>query len=440
MTHLSEIGAPDLRASLRRPLIAGALVCLAFFGGLGAWSALAPLATAALGPGVVSPDGNRRTVQHLEGGIVRQLLVQDGSHVEAGDTLIVLDDKAARAARDLALGDLRQLLAVEGRLLAERAGEGEPRIAEQLRGHAAEPEVAALLTAQRELMQQRRAALEQRRTLLQQRSAQVDDEIAGLRAQIAGQTRQLALIAEEVKGVNTLLEKGLERRPRLLALQRAQAEIVGARGANEAAIARALQTIAETDVQISTMESQRQEEISTQLADVTGQIAAARDKLAAAEDVLRRTVVIAPVAGTVVQMKARTIGGIVGAGQPILDIVPRDDELLIEAHIAPNDIDIVHEGLPARVVLSAYKLRNQPRIEGRVRSVSADRIVEPNSSKPYYLVRVEVDRAQLARLAPDIELTPGMPAEVMVMAGTRTALGYLTQPLIDSLRQSMNES
>ena len=159
-----------------------------------------------------------------------------------------------------------------------------------------------------------------------------------------------------------------------------------------------------------------------------------------AADVLRRVVITAPIAGTVVQLKAHTVGGVVGSGQPILDIVPRDEDLLIDARIAPTDIDVVREGLPAQVVLSAYKQRNLPRLEGRVRSVSADRIVDEKTSTPYYLVRIEVDREHLAKVAPDVELTPGMPAEAMVMTGHRTALSYLTQPFLDSLRRSMRES
>jgi HlyD family secretion protein len=440
MTQIFTVGTPELRQTLRRPLITGFAICMAFFGGLGAWSAMAPLSSAALGPGVVSPDGNRRTIQHLEGGIVEKLLVQDGSRVEAGDPLVILEDKAARSAHDVALGQYRQLLAIEGRLLAERDGETEPRFAEELLNDAADPAVAAILVAQRQLMQLRQDALAHKRTLLLQKIAQINEEIAGLRAQVTSQSRQLTLIAEEVKGVTHLLNKGLERKPRLLALQRSQAEIAGLRAANEAAIARALQAIGEAEQQITTLDAERQEEIGTRLAEVTGELAAARDRLVAAADVLRRVVITAPIAGTVVQLKAHTVGGVVGSGQPILDIVPRDEDLLIDARIAPTDIDVVREGLPAQVVLSAYKQRNLPRLEGRVRSVSADRIVDEKTSTPYYLVRIEVDREHLAKVAPDVELMPGMPAEAMVMTGHRTALSYLTQPFLDSLRRSMRES
>ena len=440
MTQFYGTDTPDLSRTTRAPLLAGAAVCLAFFGGLAAWSALAPLASSAMGPGVVSPDGSRRTVQHLEGGIVEKLLVQDGSKVEAGDELVILEDKAARAAHELALVQTRQFAAVEARLLAERAGATEPKFPAELLNRAHEPEVAILLRTQRQLMEQRQGALVHRKTLLEQKITQINEEITGLNAQITSQTRQLALIAEETKGVQQLVDKGLERKPRLLALQRQQAEIAGLRATNQSAIARAYQSIGEAQQQIITLDAERQEDISTQLAQVTSELASARERLGAAADVLRRTVITAPVSGTIVQLKARTIGGVVTAGQPILDIVPRDDELLIDARIAPTDIDVVHPGLSAQVVLSAYKQRNLPRIDGRVRSVSADRIIDPQTNNPYYLVRIEVDPEQLKKIDPDIQLTPGMPAEAMVMTGTRTALQYLTQPFVDSLRRSMQES
>src|SRR5690606_29954399 len=188
MTAFHGTDTPNLRRIVRGPILAGAVICLTFFGGLTAWSALAPLASSAMGPGVVSPDGSRRTVQHLEGGIVERILVQDGSLVETGDPLNILEDKEARAAHELALVQTRQFMAVEARLLAERAGETEPRFPAELLNHAAEPEVAVLLRTQLQLMQQRQSALQQRRTLLQQKITQITEEIAGLNAQITSQT------------------------------------------------------------------------------------------------------------------------------------------------------------------------------------------------------------------------------------------------------------
>lgn len=431
---------PCLHRSIRRPVIAGTAVCLAFFGGLGAWSALVPLTSAALGPGVVSPDGNRRAVQHLEGGIVERLLVQDGSRVTAGEPLLVLEDKAARATHEMALNQYRQLLATEARLLAERDGAGEPEFPAELTDNAGHPGVASLLRAQRALMSNRLTSLEGRRDLLWQRIAEINEEIQGIEAQMVSRARQLAIIREELDTVGHLVGKGLTPKPRLLALQREQAELSGQQATSRAAIARSRQSIGEAEQKIAMLDVERQEEISKDLAEVSGKLSEARERLVAAADVLRRTVVTAPVSGTVVQLQVHTIGGVVGAGDTILDIVPRDDDLVIDARISPTDIDVVREGQTAQVVLSAFKQRTMPRIEGRVRTVSADRIVDPKTSSPYYQVRVEVDRRHLAEIGPGLELTAGMPAEVMVVTGQRTAFDYFAQPFLDSLRRSLKES
>jgi HlyD family secretion protein len=440
MTPLAVAKPLDLRRSIRGPVLAGSAVCLVFFGGLSAWSSLAPLASAALGHGVVTPDGSRRTVQHLEGGIVGQLLVREGSRVEQGQPLLVLEDKAARATRDTARSQIRQLRAVEARLQAERAQAASVDFVHDDTSPAGNGEVESVRRGQRELFQQRREALLGRKGLLDRRIGQLREEINGLRAQISSQAAQLALVADEMQSVSQLLSQGLERKPRLQALQRSHAELTGLRASNQAAVARAEQSIVETRLQIAALDAERQEEISGQLADVGAQLSAAQDRYGAAADVLQRVTVVAPINGTVVQLKARTVGGVVGAGQAIMDIVPNGEELLVEARIAPNDIDAVRAGLPAQVVFSAFKQRNLPRLEGRVRDVSADRITDPQSGTPYYLARVEVDRRQIHDLAPDLELGAGMPAEVMIMSGERTLLQYLVEPLRDSLRRSFKES
>lgn len=433
-------GAPALRRTLFGPVVGGAAVCLLFFGGLGAWSALVPLASAALGPGIVSPDGSRRTVQHLEGGIVDRLLVRDGSRVTTGQPLVVLQDKAARATYELALTQHRQYLAMEARLIAERDGEGALRLPPELAESVGEPEVATLLEAQRKLMVDRRASLLGRQDLLRQRIAEIEEEIAGLHAQAASRARQLSIIEEEIKTVGYLVKKGLTPKPRLLALQREQAELMGQQATTRAAIARSHQSIGEAMQRIVQLDVEWQEDISTRLNEVAGKLTETKERLLAAADVLRRLVVAAPVAGTVVQMRLHTVGGVIGAGDALLDIVPRDDDLVIDARIAPTDIDVVRTGQAVQVVLSAFATRNLPRVEGKVSDVSADRIVDPQTQATYYKVRVEVDRASLKALGPDIELTPGMPAEVMVMTGQRTAFDYLTRPFLDSLRRSLKES
>jgi HlyD family secretion protein/epimerase transport system membrane fusion protein len=433
-------GAPALRRSLLAPVVGGAAVCLAFFGGLSAWSALVPLASAAIGNGVVSPDGSRRTVQHLEGGIVERLLVKDGSRVAAGESLVVLEDKATRASYDLALTQHRQYLAIEARLVAERDGEAEFTLPPELEENAADPEVVTLVTAQRTLMADRRASLAGRKELLRKRIAEIEEEIEGLHAQIASRDRQLVIIKEEITTATYLTDKKLTPRPRLLSLQREQAEMEGQQATTRSAIARSYQSIGESAQRIAQLDVEWQEDLGNRLTEVAGKLTETKERLLAASDVLRRLVVTAPVAGIVVQMRLYTVGGVIAPGAAILDIVPRDDDLVIDARISPNDIDVVRQGQTVQIVLSAYTQRTLPRLEGQVRDVSADRIVDPQTQASYYKVRVEVDREALAALGSGIELSPGMPAEVMVMTGQRTAFEYLTRPFLDSLRRSFTES
>ncbi|MBE0529831.1 MAG: HlyD family type I secretion periplasmic adaptor subunit [Rhodospirillales bacterium] len=433
-------GAPALRRSLLAPVVGGAAVCLAFFGGLAAWSALVPLASAAIGNGVVSPDGSRRTVQHLEGGIVERLLVRDGSRVAAGESLVVLEDKATRASYDLALTQHRQYLAIEARLVAERDGEAEFTLPPELAENVADPEVVTLVTAQRTLMADRRASLAGRKELLRKRIAEIEEEIEGLHAQIASRDRQLVIIKEEIATATYLTDKKLTPRPRLLSLQREQAEMEGLQATTRSAIARSYQSIGESAQRIAQLDVEWQEDLGNRLTEVAGKLTETKERLLAASDVLRRLVVTAPVAGIVVQMRLHTVGGVIGRGDAILDIVPRDDDLVIDARISPNDIDVVRQGQTVQIVLSAYTQRTLPRLEGQVRDVSADRIVDPQTQASYYKVRVEVDREALAALGSGIELSPGMPAEVMVMTGQRTAFEYLTRPFLDSLRRSFTES
>jgi HlyD family type I secretion membrane fusion protein len=431
--------APRPRNSLRPPLLAGGAVAAAFFVGLGGWAATAPLAGAALAPAVVAPEGSRKTVQHLEGGIVRRILVRDGSAVAAGQTLVELDDTAARAEHAALLAEWRALRAGERRLTAEQAGEatGLSFPSDLLGAARRDPALAGVLASEADRLATRRAALADQRSVLAERAAQAEAEIQGLEAQIASGRRQLGLIAEEIEGVAKLLAKGLERKPRLLALQRGQAEIDGAVAAGRAGIARARQAIAETRQQMRALESEHAEQVARELSEARKSRASLEERLRATADRLARTAVKAPAAGTVVGLQVKTAGGVVGPGEPLLGIVPAAAELLLEARVAPVDVDEVHAGQRAQVHLLAYRSRNLPRVEGAVREVSADRLEDPATHQPYYLARVAVPPAALPA---GVALTAGMPAEVAIVTGERTVLDYLVRPVADAMSRGLRES
>jgi HlyD family type I secretion membrane fusion protein len=426
------------KTSLGLPILLGGLTITAFFGGLGGWAATAPLAGAAVASATVVPDGSRRTVQHLEGGIVRKILVKDGDQVTAGQPLIKLDPTQSASQ----VGALRVQrwghLAAEARLLAEQAeAKGISFPEELLVAAAGEPALQAVLDAEGQRFRSRAVALADQEAILREKIKQAMAEIDGHEASVRSTDRQLALVKEETSGIESLLAKGLERKPRLLALQRSAAQFDGAKAGAWADIARARQMIAEAEQQIRALYSERAETAANELSEIRRGLANLDEELSAASDRLARTTVLAPLAGTVLGLKVKTEGGVVAPGAAILDLVPADDGLLLEARVHPNDIDEIHIGLKAQIHLLAYKSRNMPRIEGEVQEVSADRFTDPQTAEAYFTARILVDPAALPA---GVHLAPGMPAEALIVTGERTLLSYLLAPVHDALRRGLRES
>ena len=429
----------DLAHAIKKEERAGLIAIAAFFLFLGLWSALAPISSAAVAPGVVSPHGSRKTVQHLEGGIIERILVQDGSEVKVGDPLILLEDTMARASYQLIRTQYYTLAAQQARLVALQTGEAHITFPTWLLDQARQSETFEILNTQRQLLMTQRRAHDDRKAVLGERIGQLQEEIKGYEAQIDGQTRQLELIAQEIDGVEQLVRKGLERTPRLLGLQRTEAEIRATRGANKAQISRIERAIGETELQLISADTLLQDDIAQELSNIQTNLAGAGERLAASSDVLNRIQISAPVSGKVVELKFHTPGGIIGSGQPILDIVPQNEDLIIEARVSPLDIDVVTIGMTAQVHLSAFSQRNLPRIEGIVSAISADRLVDPITGQAFFKATIEIDRAVLDSLGADIVLTSGMPAEVMIVTGEQTLLGYLVEPARNTLRRAFRE-
>ena len=429
-----------LLRDLRAPIAAGLAVLLAIFAAGGVWAALAPLAGAAIAPGVISPEGRRQTVQHLEGGIIREILVRDSDVVGKGQALVVLEGVGARAEVGRLEERLRSLAAEEARLHAERADAPEVRFDHPILADALAPAVAAVRAAQMNFFQTRRAAEANRAAIKAQRIDQLERRIAGQQRQLVSNRRQRELIEEEIRDVEQLFRQGLERKARLLALRREEAALLGEEGELEAAIAQAQEAIGETRLAIVDIRMQRIEQVDERLADVQTQRGEAEEELAAADDTLRRTEITAPVAGTVLDLRFTTAGGVIGPGEPVLDLVPLDDELVITAHVRPTDIDEVAAGQSAHVMFPSLPQRRLLRIAGEVESVSADALTDEATGETYYQVKVTVDRGDLTRTAPGVALTPGMPAEVFIATTERTLLAYLLQPVRQILSHTFRES
>jgi HlyD family type I secretion membrane fusion protein len=427
----------ELSRVVRGPRFLGYVAALLLVGAFGTWAYGARLATAAIATGVVSPDGYRKTIQHLEGGIVRTIHVTDGDTVEVGDPLVTLDDTQALARRQELRDRYIDLRAVEARLLAEKQGLDRIAVPAELLAMA-EAAYRRAIDDQAALLKNRITSQVGRELILEQRIKQVDEEIAGLGEMIVAEEEQIALLEQEAENVQQLYDKGLERLPRLLELQRERARVITQRAANRAQIAQNRQVIGETQMQLLALRDQVAEAVSEDLSKVRGELAELGSQLASREDVLARTVVVAPIAGTVMHVRVTTVSGIIKAGDTILEIVPQTSKLIIDAQLRPIDIDTVFPGMQARVLLTAYRQRNLPQIHGVLRSVSADSLIDDRSGHSYFLAKVEVERTSIDALG-DIRMLPGMPAEIMLLSGDQTLMDYILSPITASLDHSFRE-
>jgi HlyD family secretion protein len=415
----------------------GVALVVAFVAVFTIWGVLVPLAGGAHAPGAIAPVQGKKVVQHLEDGIIAELRVHDGDVVEAGQPLVVLEDVQARANHDALQQQLWSLLAKQARLHAESG----PRdsIAWPSELPLAEPKTAAIINAQQLVFETRAVELSTKKSILRQQIDQLSDQIRGIEAQVESASRQLELIAEELQGKEWLLNKGMIPKPEYLRLKRTEVELEGRHGEYLAQIAKARQQIGETRLQILNADAERAAEIASDSDSVRVDLTNIVEKLRSSEDVLKRTLVTAPISGTVVNSNFKTIGGVVEKGRPILEIVPADDALVIEARVTPHDVKAVHAGLDAQIHFTAYSSRSTPRVPGIVRSVSADRLVDEKTQQPFYLVKVNVDRDVMSRLAPNVKLIAGMPADVLIIAEHRTMFDYLFQPFLEVYRRSFHE-
>ena len=433
----SPSGTPFLRLRL---LAASAFAVVGvFIIGFGLWAAYAPLESAAIAAGAIEAESSRKTIQHLEGGIIGRILVSDGDEVTAGQPLIQLDATRTRASVQMLQMQIWDAQALEARLVAEREGsESIAFPATILLAARTEPSLAETVTGQVNIFNTRRRLQLSRIEVIQQRKAQSQREIAALRFEAEAATKRAAIVKDELATVAPMVKKGLQTRARLLQLQREQAEFDGRIGETLAQVSRAEQAVGESEAMILQLKNDQFTEIAQTLRDTQAVIFQLRERIQAADDVLARTVVRAPEAGTITDLRIHTLGGIIAAGEPLMDLVPRQDRLIVMAHVKPEDIDLVRPGLEARVRLMAYKHRRVPPVEGVLTYVSADRFVDKETQRAYYTARVRIDEASLHAL-PEVEIMPGMPAEVLIKTGQFTVAQYMLRPFFDSFNRAFRE-
>lgn len=414
-----------------RPVLAGWLIIAVFFVGLGVWSVKAPLNGAVIANAVVKVDGNRKSVQHLDGGIVKELRVKEGDHVNEGEVLVALDDTQVKAEYEILSEQYVVLRAMEARLLTELANGAELIQPGELAVRKGDSYVGSIWSGQVKQFESRRATIEGQRKVIGEKIHQLQSQIDGAEAQVKAFREQLDSVRNEAESVAPLVDKMLLPRPRLLQLQRTGFALEGQIADAQANIAKFRQAIAEQELQIVQLGNERMAEVTKDLHEVQARLLEVIPKRMNARVVLGRMEIHSPYAGKVVGLNVFSIGAVIQRGEKILDIVPDEETLTVEAQVAVEDISELHRGMPAELHLTAYQQRIVPAVHGEVVQVSADRLTEPKTNHPYYVVSVRPDMAELTNL-PGINLYPGMPATVTIPTESRTAFDYVTGPLIAS--------
>jgi HlyD family secretion protein len=424
--------------SFERELRSGLRVLVLGLGVAGAWATLVPLSGAVVVTGSLVVQSSTKKVQHPTGGVVADIPVHDGMHVNAGDLVLRLDETQARAGLQVITSQLDEVIVRIARLQAERDSLDEPTMPPALAGRSGDRELAARFASEKSLFKARATARQSQKELLRSRVAQLEEQIGGLEAQMKSNASQRELIAGELEGVKTLFEKRLAPITRLNALQRDAARLQGEQGQLQSTIAETKSKIGETQLQIIRVDRDFRADVIKDLREAEGREAELAERRVAAQDQLDRIDIRAPTAGIVHQLAAHTVGGVIKAGDVVMEIVPDADELLVEARLPPKDIDQVKVGQTTLVRFSAFDQRTTPQLSGVVSYVAADLSREQQNETPYYTVRATLPEEEHRRLA-GLRLVSGMPAEIFVQAGSRTMLSYLLKPITDQLRRAFNE-
>lgn len=431
----------EVPRSIRNQAIFGLALMAITFGGFGTWAFTAPLAAAVIAQGTFVATGQNKIVQHLEGGIIREILVREGDRVEAGQVLVRLDETAALAnERELGIRQYR-LEATEARLLAEYREEKALRFPDEVEQAANEDfEIRTILSGQSLAFSTSRRALEQDLALLARSSEALELRKAGYKTQLKSYRKQIDLLEEEHAAKAHLLAKGLIRNPEVLAIRRVMAEAEGQIGRLESEISEIEEVQRRYEVQAEKARSEYRQAALDELEIMQAELESVREKMRKAQDVRERAELVAPVDGTVVRLYYHTAGGVIESGKPILEILPLKERLVLEVQIPRTEIDSVTTGRLASVRLIALNQRTTPVLDGKVFYVSADSIADATNgqAQEIYVARVSVSPDQIARV-PGFSPTPGMPAEIMIQTAERTFAQYIVKPIVDSMSRAFKE-
>ncbi|RFC64203.1 HlyD family type I secretion periplasmic adaptor subunit [Fulvimarina endophytica] len=429
---------PNVKSGIAGITVAGLASCGLFLAAFGAWAGIAPISGAVVASGVVAAAGQNQNVQHLEGGIVAEILVAEGQRVEKGEPLLTLDATPATARRNRLQTQLIGLDAKAARLAAERDGADRLDFAADLVRRAGEEGLGDLLDEQRKEFEARLERHRQERFILDQRLSALAEQMAGLGAQKTAIRSQIEIVRDEAGRKERLLSRGLTNRSEYSALVRSEADLVGQLGQIKASLLASRMQSAEAREQIAKLDTKRVETALTELNTTRVERADRAEQLDEAFDVLSRTVIRAPSDGIVVRMAVNAVGGVVEPAKPVVELLPTAEELIVDAKVPPRDIDALFLGQEARLHFSALNARRTPTVDAHLTYLSADRLSDPQSDQPYYTARLALD-GDLPEGFDAADIYPGMPVEVFISTEERSFVDYLVKPIEDSLARAFRE-
>lgn len=437
---VTDIEGTPLSTDTRGPIRIGFWVLLLGFGGFLAWASLAPLDEGVSAPATVSIETKRRTIQHMNGGVVGQVLVKEGQLVKAGDVLVELTDGQVRANYEQVRQNYMGQRAAESRALAEIQGRGSIEFHKDLVDGASDPLVRQHMATQTQLFAARRASMESELSAARESIAGLQAQVQGYDAMLESRKVQAELQSEQIRNVRELAREGYAARNQLLQMEQAQAELRSTLAELQSSRIRAQQAIAETRMRMAQRREEYNKEASAQLAEVRREVQAQQERLQAVSEELARVRIKTPVDGQVVGMTVTAVGGVVTPGQRLMDIVPQDAALLLDAKVPPHVIDRIREGNPVDVRFSAFAHSPQLMVPAKLVSLSHDALTEQQgaATQTYYLGRVEVTEEGVKMLGSRM-MQPGMQAEVLVRTGERSLLTYLLHPLTKRFAAALKE-
>ncbi len=429
---------PSNRRSIRHNLLGGTTVVALLVGVMGVWAGTVNISGAIISRGAVIVDGSEKKVQHPTGGVVGKILVRDADRVRAGDILVQLSDTIPRASLAYVTKNLDELYARKSRLEAERDGSKRMTLAPILVSRMNDPEIAATVASEQRLFELRRVELSGNKARLRERIEQLRKQIEGYSAQASAKAKEIALIGDELVDIRSLVEMKLILKSKLTEYEREATRIEGERAQLVSSMAQARGAIAEVELQILQLDKQFSSETGSELREAEAKIAEFEERKVTAEDQLSRIDIRAPASGIVHQSTIHTVGGVIGAGEPIMLVVPDTDTLTVEVKAAPQDIDQLLIGQRAQLRFTAFNVRTTPETEGVVTMIAADVTRDQHTNETYYAVRITPDPKDMKKLGP-VSLIPGMPVEAFIRTGDRKVISYLMKPLTDQMTRAFRD-